>query len=146
MGIGPGRAVIFLDSWIWLEYVFDGEKADDAEAAIERANTPDEGGLLAPKVLTEVSYRVCVIDNEKTAAKTVNAIRDYENIRTVPVGAEIGVSAAELRAKYYRSGEQELSYADAIHLATAVAADDCDALYSGDPDFRGIEEIDTVVL
>jgi|GEM_PF-6742826 len=47
--------MIFLDSWVWLEFIFNGEKADAAEAVIERANTVEEGGLIAPTTIAEVS-------------------------------------------------------------------------------------------
>ncbi|MFC7186661.1 type II toxin-antitoxin system VapC family toxin [Halorubrum yunnanense] len=138
--------MIFLDSWIWLEYVFSGDKDEQAEAAIERANSPDCGGIVAPTVLAEVSYRLHVVEDEEGAGETVRAIRDYEHIESVPPVDEIAEYAAELRFKYYERGERELSYADAIHLASAVAHDDCDTLYSGDPDFEGLDEIETVIL
>jgi len=64
----------------------------------------------------------------------------------MPVIDEIAAHAAELRSQYYESGERELSYADAIHLATAVAHDECETLYSGDPDFADLDEIETVIL
>ena len=141
--------MIFLDSWVWLEYVFSGEKTEAAEAVIQRANTADTGGLIAPTVIAEVSYRVRRVEDNATAAETVNAIHDFEHIESLPLVDEIAEYAAELRAEYYDPGERELSYADAIHLATAIVHDDCDALYSGDPDFGGIDGIDgieTVVL
>jgi predicted nucleic acid-binding protein len=138
--------VIFLDSWVWLEYIFSGEQDDNAESLIERANGPDEGGLIAPTILAEVSYRVRVVEDDATAEEAVRAIRDFEYIESVPVIDEIAAYAAELRFKYYEPGERELSYADAIHLATAVVHDDCTALYSGDPDFAELDEIDTIIL
>lgn len=138
--------MIFLDSWVWLEFVFSGGKAEEAERVIRRANTAEEGGLIAPTILAEVAYRVRVVEDEATAEEAVRAIRDYEHVESVPVADEIATYAAELRYEYYEPGERELSYADAIHVATAAAHDDCNALYSGDPDFAGIEEIETVVL
>jgi len=138
--------VIFLDSWVWLEFIFSGDKADEAESLIERANTPDEGGLIAPTILAEVSYRTRVVEDDDTANKAVRAIRDFQHIESMPVIDEIAEYAAELRFKYYESGERELSYADAIHLATAIMHDDCDTLYSGDPDFADLDEIETVIL
>jgi predicted nucleic acid-binding protein len=138
--------VIFLDSWVWLEYIFSGDKDEEAETVIEQANTPDEGGIIAPTILAEVSYRIRVVEDEQTADETVRAIRAYEYIDSVPLIDEIAEYAAELRFKYYEPGERELSYADAIHIATAAAYDDCDVLYSGDPDFEDLDEIETVVL
>lgn len=138
--------MIFLDSWVWLEYVFSGDEDEQAEAIIERANSRDCGGIIAPTVLTEVSYRVRVVEDDESARETVRALRDYEYIESIPLVDEIAEYAAELRFKYYEPGDRELSYADAIHLATAVVHDDCDVLYSGDPDFGGIDEIETVIL
>jgi predicted nucleic acid-binding protein len=138
--------VIFLDSWVWLEYLFSGEKDDEAGALIQRANTPEEGGLITPTVLAEISYRIRVVEDSETAEEAVRAVHDYEYIDSVPLIDEIGEYAAELRYEYYEPGERELSYADAVHLATAVVHDDCDALYSGDPDFADLDEIETVVL
>lgn len=138
--------MIFLDSWVWLEFVFDGDSADEAESVIERANSPDVGGLVAPTVVSEVSYRVRRVEDEETAEETIRAIRDFEHVESMPVVDDIGEYAAELRFEYCEPGERELSYADAIHLATAIVHGGCDTLYTGDPDFEGIEEIETVVL
>ncbi|WP_311170173.1 type II toxin-antitoxin system VapC family toxin [Halobellus ordinarius] len=138
--------MIFLDSWIWLEYLFSGENEDEAEAVIQRANTSEAGGIITPTVLAEVSYRLRVVENDEMADEALGAIHDYEHIDSVPVIDEIAEYAAELRYEHYDRGERELSYADAIHLATAVVHDDCDALYSGDPDFAILDEIETVVL
>lgn len=137
---------MFLDSWVWLEYVFSGDSAGKAESVIERANSPKVGGVIAPTVLAEVAYRVRVVEDEETAEEAVRAICDFEHIDSLPVIDEIAEYAAELRFKYYEPGERELSYADAIHVATAAVHDDCDTLYSGDPDFEGLEEVETVVL
>ncbi len=138
--------MIFLDSWVWLEFVFSGEKDDEAESLIERANTPEERGLIASTIIAEVSYRVCVVKDRETAKETVRAIRNFEYIESMPLIDGIAEYAAELRYKYYEPGQRELSYADAIHLATAVVHDDCEVLYSGDPDFAEIDEIETFVL
>jgi predicted nucleic acid-binding protein len=138
--------VIFLDSWVWLEYVFSGDSEDEAESLIERANTPAETGLIAPTVLAEVSYRVRVVEDDETAQEAVRAMRDFEHIESMPLVDEIAEYAAELRSKYYEPGKREVSYADAIHLATAVVHDDCEVLYSGDPDFADLDEIETIIL
>ncbi len=138
--------MMFLDSWVWLEFLFDGEKTDEAESVILRADTADGGGLITPTVLAEVSYRIRVVEDTETAETAVRAMQEYEYIESFPVVDEIGVYASELRHKYYDRDEQPLSYADAIHLATAVLHEDCHTLYTGDPDFDDIEEIETVVL
>lgn len=138
--------MIFLDSWVWLEFVFAGEKADEAEGAIERADSPDEGGLITPTVLAEVAYRIRRVEDAEAAEKATGAMVDYEHVESMPVVDEVGEYAAELRFKYYERGTCELSYADAIHLATASLHGECRALYSGDPDFEDVDEVETVVL
>lgn len=138
--------MIFLDSWVWLEFIFDGDRAADVEELIERADTPEEGGLVTPTVIAEVSYRVRVVEDEETAESAVRALHAYEHIQSIPLVDEIGEYAAELRFEYYQRRECELSYADAVHVATAAIHDECHTLYSGDPDFEDITEIDTVVL
>lgn len=138
--------MIFLDSWVWLEFLFDGEHADAAEEVIQRADSADEGGLVAPTVVAEVAYRVRVVGDEETADEVVRALGDYDHVESVPVVDEVAAYAAELRYDYYEAGDRELSYADTIHLAVAVLHDDCDSLYSGDPDFADVDEIETVVL
>jgi predicted nucleic acid-binding protein len=138
--------VIFLDSWVWLEFVFSGESEDEAASLIERANTADEGGLIAPTVIAEVSYRVRVVEDGETANEAVRAMREFQHIESMPLIDDIAEYAAELRFRYYEPGDRELSYADAIHVATAVVHDDCAVLYSGDPDFADVDEIETVVL
>lgn len=75
----------------------------------------------------------------------VEAMREYEYIDSAPLIDEVAEEAAALRDTYSEPGERERSYADAIHLATAIRYDECDALYAGDPDSDGIDEIETVV-
>lgn len=79
-------------------------------------------------------------------ATVTRTIHDLDYVTCLPVVAEVGEYAAELRAKYYENGTGELSYVDAIHLATATVHDECDALYTGNDDFAGVEEVETVVL
>jgi predicted nucleic acid-binding protein len=138
--------MIFLDSWVWLEYVFEGDKWRDAEAAIERANTADAGGIVAATVVAEVSYRIRRARDAETASEAIEAIRAMDHVEVLPVTDEIAEFGAELRDRYYQRRELELSYADAIHVAMAASVTECEALYSGDPDFEAIDEIETGVL
>lgn len=138
--------MIFVDSWVWMEFVFGGDTAGEAESVIQRASDPEEGGLVAPTVLTEVSYRVRSVDSETTAEDAVDAIRAFDAVDCLPLVADVAEYAADLRYKYYDRGERAFSYADAIHLATASVHSDCHTLFTGDPDFEGVDEIDVVVL
>lgn len=138
--------MIFVDSWVWLEFLFDGDRADAAASTIERAASAEVGGLVAPTVLAEVSYRVRRVEDGDAAAEAVRALRDYEHVESMPVIDEVAEYAAELRHEYYERGECEPSYADAIHVATAAMHEECRALYTGDPDFADVDEVETVVL
>lgn len=138
--------MIFLDSWIWLEYLFSGQHEARAAELIQQANGADEGGLITPTVIVEVSYRLHVVEDAETADEAVRAIRAFEHIESLPLVDELAAYAAKLRVKYYHRGERDLSYADAIHLAAASVHEDCHTLFSGDPDLRDVDEIDTVVL
>lgn len=138
--------MIFLDSWVWLEYLLGGDGEEEAERVIQRAATGGEGGLIAPTVVAEVAYRVRVQADEPTAEETVRAIRDLDGVECLPLVASVAEYAAALRYKYYDRENRAFSYADAIHLATAAVHDDCSVLYSGDPDFADVDEIETVVI
>lgn len=138
--------MIFLDSWIWLEYLFSGPKEERAAELIRRADSADEGGLIVPTVIAEVSYRVHVVADAETADEAVRTMRAFEHITSLPLVDELAAYAAKLRVKYYHRGDHELSYADAIHLAAASVHEDCHTLYSGDPDFLDVDEVETIVL
>lgn len=136
--------MIFLDSWIWLEFIFDGDRAERAGEVIERA--AKAGGVLAATVLTEVAYRVRRETDGATADVVVDAIERLENVEVVPVTGDVARRVAVIRDRYYERGRCELSYADAIHATTAKLTG-CTELYSGDPDFESLaNELDVVVV
>jgi len=138
--------VIFLDSWVWLEFLLNGDREEAAFAVIERADTAAEGGLVTSLVLSEVGYRMRAEIGETAGREAVATIQSHEHVESVPVDDDIATDAAELRHDYYQRRECELSYADAIHLAAAAADSDCDTLYTGDGDFSRVDEVETVVL
>ena len=135
--------VIFVDSWVWIEFFAEDERWRDAEAVLERI--PEAGGILAPTVLMEVWYRIQERTDVERADRVVGAIQRFEGLEIAPVTTEAALTAARLREKYYQRGERELSYADAIHLAIAVMTD-CDVLYSGDDDFAELDELETTIV
>jgi predicted nucleic acid-binding protein len=135
--------VIFVDSWVWIEFFAEDERWRDAEAVLERIS--EAGGILAPTVLMEVWYRIQERTDVERADRVVGAIQRFEGLEIAPVTTEAALTAARLREKYYQRGERELSYADAIHLAIAVMTD-CDVLYSGDDDFSELDELETTIV
>lgn len=138
--------MIFLDSGVWLEYLLSGDRADAAAGVIDSVATGNERGLVAPTVITEVAYRTRVVADAEAADEAIRAITGMEGLVVLPLVTSVAEYAAELRDKYYERGTREFSYADAIHLATAVVHDDCHTLCTGDPDFTDVEEIETTVL
>lgn len=135
--------MIFLDSWVWLEAFFQGSHAADAAALVREID--DEGGVIAPTVLLEVNYRARRETGVERANRLTRTIRRIKGLVIEPLTTDIALHAAELRDTYYQRRSLELSYADAIHIATALATG-CDRLCSGDPDFRDIDDLPTVVV
>lgn len=70
---------------------------------------------------------------------------EKSDLHIVPLTIEIAKLSADLRLKYYKRLNKELSYADSINLATAILSK-CNVLYSGDPDFANIEELKTIIV
>lgn len=138
--------MIFLDSWVWLEYLFEGDEWQEAKAVIQRADTPEVGGIVAATVVTEVSYRVRRAKDTRAASEAISALRDLDHVEILSVTDAVAEYAAELRDGYYQRRDRELSYADAIHVAMAASVSECDTLYTGDPDFEAVDEVETVVL
>lgn len=135
--------LIFLDSWVWLEFFQEDEQADKAETVIEQIE--DEQAVVAPTVLMEVRYQIKRRYGDDKADKVVAAITSFDNLDVVPMTAEVGLYAADLRDKYYQRSNRAMSYADAIHIATAELTG-CDTLYTGDPDFEAVDEITTEII
>lgn len=68
-------------------------------------------------------------------------IESNESILIVPLTKEIAKTAADLRLKYYDKKIRDMSFIDAINLATGIFTG-CDKFYTGDKDFDGITEIE----
>lgn len=135
--------MIFVDSWVWIEYFAEDDRWRDAEEVLERI--PEEGAVITPTVLMEVHYRIERKADERRADRVIDAIRRFDDLEILPVTTEVALNAAKLREKHYQRGERELSYADAIHLAAALMTG-CEVLYSGDSDFEGLDMIETEIV
>ena len=135
--------MIFIDSWVWLEYFQDDDKSEEAEKVLEEIR--QDGGLICTTVLMEVRYQVRKKYDEQTADKLTAYISSFENLRIMPITEEIALRAADIREKYYHRKENPISYADSIHIAAAELAD-CKTLYSGDPAFENLKEVKTEII
>lgn len=134
--------MIYLDSWVWIEYATGGQDEDAAGGALERARA--EGSAVSAIGLTEVEYVLTRTIGRDDAYAVTSAIEELPSVDVVPVTVEVAKLAARLRTKYYERRERELSYADAIHAATAIVLG-CSAVHTGDADFAELEEIDAIV-
>ncbi len=135
--------MIFIDSWVWIEYFSEDERWKKAEDVLEELES--DRGIISSLVLAEVRYRILRKFGTEKADRVIHTIESFDTLQVIPVTAEAAKYGADLRDKYYQRGEKELSYADAIHLAVATMTG-CDKLYSGDPDFEGLEEVETEIL
>ena len=91
--------------------------------------------------LTEVDYIAQRELGRETADQLTSAIEDFERVHIVPVTSEIALYGSELRAKCSERCGREISYADVIHIATAVLTD-CEIIHTGDSDFSDLDEIE----
>ncbi|MFH1721490.1 MAG: PIN domain-containing protein, partial [Candidatus Altiarchaeota archaeon] len=89
--------------------------------------------------LTEIRYRILRKYDEQAADEAIALIENQSNVTVIPVIREIALEAADLRNKYYSRADLDLSYADTVHLATALQTN-CKTFITGDPDFKKIKE------
>lgn len=134
--------MIYLDSWVWLEYGLGQEHEAVAADVIDRAR--EAGGVISTIGLTEVDYVLGRELDRDVADSVTSAIEDLEAVHVVPVSVEIARFASKLRSKYYDRQSCEFSYADAIHLATATLLD-CERFHTGDADFDAVDELETAI-
>ncbi len=135
--------MFFLDSWVWIEFFSKGSRWKKAEHVM--AYLQNEKWIVSSTVLMEIRYQFLRKCGKEKADQVIHIIESFENLEIVPVTSGVAKYAADLRDKYYKKGEKELSYGDAIHLATAILIG-CKKLYSGDPDFENIDEMDTEII
>ncbi len=135
--------MIFIDSWVWIELFLTEDQWKQAEQVIDRLK--QEEGIISSLVLAEVRYRMLQKTSKENTDRVIQSMESIDRLQILPVTARVATYGADLRNKYYQRGSLELSYADAIHLATAVLSN-CQTLYSGDPDFESIEEIETDII
>ena len=136
--------MIFIDSWVWIEVFSEGERYEKAREILKTISD-GEIGVISAICIAEIKYRITKKFGSDYAYEVIYLIENYPNLKIMPVTAEVAKLAADLRVKYYKKPDKTVSYADMINLATALLTG-CDVLYSGDPDFEGIEEIETVII
>ncbi len=134
---------VYIDSWVWIEFFSQGEKFSISKDTIR--GSLSENIVIDTLTLTEVEYSLTKKIGRDNAREAINLIENIEGIQIIPVNLQIAKYATELRLKYYVSGKREISYADVIHLACSILVQ-CGIFYTGDPDFKGVEEIKVKVI
>lgn len=129
--------MIAIDSWLWLEFFLSGKRRLAAEQVLRQAE--QKGGILSALALAEIWYSVAKQHDATRADQLLDVIEHFPKLKIVPVVSPIAKLAAQLRLKYY-SPQRQLSYADAVHLATAMLTNAA-KFVTGDEDFRGMSEI-----
>ena len=130
----------YLDSWVWLEYVLGGPAEERAGEVLDTAHA--DGGVTSAISISEIGYVVRRELGQEMADFVTSSIDDAEPIRVVPVTSDIAYRASGIRTKYYSRRDRELSYADAIQIATAIH-EECDVIHTGDTDFEELDEVAT---
>ena len=131
--------MIFLDSWVWLEYLGKSEKSDKCKELI----LGQEEKVISTIVIVELRYHGIKKFGLENTENIISLIEE-SNFLIVPISIDIAKIAADLRLKYYSSAKP-LSFADTLNLATSILTG-CKKFYSGDSDFKDIEEIETVII
>jgi predicted nucleic acid-binding protein len=136
------QTLVFIDSWIWLEFFLEGKKFKAVEAILENIRNGKLKGILNPLVLAEVKYQI-ERKYREIAEEAIFQIEKFPNSQVMPIDPEIAKFGANLRAKYYKKPERMVSYADMINVATALLSN-CKKFYTGDKNLKDIKEIEVV--
>ena len=131
--------MMYLDSWIWLSYFSDDITAKKVEKLLKQLQD-GKRAVFSTLGLTEVLYVMRRKGGKGAATRIHQIITSFSELVLLPVTEEVAVLAAELRDKYYDKKHRALSYADAVHLATASLSG-CERFYTGDPDFSDVSEV-----
>ena len=71
----------YLDSWVWLKYVFGGTAESDAGDVLDDAR--EHGGTTSAIALTEIDYVVRREIDRQTADFVTSSIEDDESLHVV---------------------------------------------------------------
>jgi len=136
--------MIFIDSWVLIGFFSEGIEFEKAKNIIGKI-VKGEKAVISAMVLAELKYRIAKKYSIGRSNEAIFKIQSLPNVEILPVSTEVAILAADLRIKYYDKEKRPLSFADVINLATAIMTK-CDKFYSGDPDFKNVEEIETAIL
>ena len=131
---------VLLDSHVFLDYFLQSDRRAKAESFISLILTGKSLGFVSTIALAEIKYKMLKLFGHEKAGNAIFLIKNSPNMSIIDVNHNIAEMAADIRHKYYKKNKNEMSYADAIHVSTAITSN-CDVLITGDPDFKEIQEI-----
>ncbi len=136
--------MIYLDSWVWISFFSDEMTAGKVEGLLARVEA-GEKAVMSVIGLMEIRYIISRRFGNEYSERIFTAITSFRNLLILPVNEECAVLGADLRRKYYDRIKNTMSYADAVHLATAILSG-CREFYSGDPDFAAVDGIEVRLI
>ena len=97
-------------------------------------------GIVSTFCLLEVKYHVMKRLGHDKAEDACFFIRRMPNLEVVSISKNIAERAADIRFKYYDRKNRQMSFGDAVHIATGIESD-CTLIVSGEEDFQDLKEV-----
>jgi predicted nucleic acid-binding protein len=116
-----------------------GRSADAAAALLDGIAAARSAGVMATLALTEVCSGPAAAGEPDLLERYSDELQSLENVRLIPLTAEIAVDAASLR------GRGSLNISDAIHLASAAFAG-ATAFVTNDRRIRPLPHLEVLYL
>ena len=124
-----------------LIYLLEGSSslADTAGMLLDTIAAGDAQGVMATLALAEICSGPAAAGEQALLERYADELQGLENVRLVPLTAEVAIDAAAIR------GASSLSLADAIHLASARNAG-ATAFVTNDRRIKPLPQLDVVYL
>lgn len=124
--------IYLIDSWVWIEYFLGTKRGEAARKYIESA----EEKIIMPINVFEVYYKILSLKGRIEAEKFTEFMSRKAALQEISL--EVIKLAAELK------NEKKLAMADALVLSTAIKNNA--TIVTGDPDFKKITEVKTIMI
>lgn len=124
-----------------LIYLLEGSGvlADKCAALLDSMAADEAEGVLATLALAEICSGPARSGDSRLVERYADELSSLENVRVVPLSADLAVDAATIR------GSRSISIEDAIHLATARHAG-ATAFVTNDRRIKAINQLDVIYL
>ncbi len=119
--------IVLLDSWAWIEYFRNGEKAKEVAIYLE-----SEREIYISAINVAEVFRALLSSETKQLAEKLVVWMIHRSI-IIPVSTEIALQSAELKHKHKWGLGDSIVYATALNQKTE--------LLTGDSDFKGMDGV-----